>query len=127
MSGNATRSNSQLCRIPGVQINGGDVPRIPNTLNISIDGVDPHALQHRLRDRLIFSTSSACTTHKVQASRVLTAMFGEEDRAKNGFRLGLGRATSWDEIEQAASLITAAVAMLRDGKVGLLEPARLTA
>lgn len=117
----------QLCRIPGVQINGGDVPRIPNTLNISIDGVDPHALQHRLRDRLIFSTSSACTTHKVQASRVLTAMFGEEDRAKNGFRLGLGRATSWDEIEQAASLITAAVAMLRDGKVGLLEPARLTA
>lgn len=117
----------RLARIPGLEINGCEAPRLPNTINVSVAGVDPHALQHRLRDRLIFSTSSACTTQKVQASRVLTAMFGEGPRARSGFRLGLGRGTTSDDVEQAGELIAAAVELLREGRVGPVELPRVTA
>lgn len=102
----------------GLRVNGSKAARLPNTLNVSIEGIDPHALQHRLRDQLIFSTGSACSTDKVHASPVLTAMFGDGLRARSGFRLGLGRGTTWDEIERSASLIFEAVAMLRGGHLG---------
>ncbi len=108
----------RLCVINGLWVNGSGAARLPNTLNVSIEGVDPHALQHRLRDQLIFSTGSACSTDKVHASPVLTAMFGDGMRARNGFRLGLGRGTTWDEIERSVSLIIEAVATLRGGHLG---------
>ena len=108
----------QLLVIAGLRVNGGGAVRLPNTLNISIEGVDPHALQHRLRDQLIFSTGSACSTDKVHTSPVLAAMFGESPRARGGFRLGLGRSTTWDEINRSASAISVAVAELREGTIG---------
>ncbi|WP_431470130.1 cysteine desulfurase family protein [Sphingosinithalassobacter sp. LHW66-3] len=109
-----------LISIPGLNINGGAAPRIPNTLNVSIAGVDPHALQHRLRDQLIFSTGSACATDKVHSSTVLSAMFGPSDRTRTGFRLGLGVATSDADVARAAELIKAGVSMLRSGQMGAL-------
>ena len=110
----------ELLSIPGLEINGGAGPRIPNTLNVSIPGVDPHALQHRLRDQLIFSTGSACATDKVHSSAVLSAMFGPSERTRTGFRLGLGMATSDADVFRAAELIKAGVTMLRSGEMGAL-------
>lgn len=109
-----------LLSIPGLDVNGSAAPRIPNTLNASIAGVDPHALQHRLRDQLIFSTGSACATDKVHSSPVLSAMFGPSERARTGFRLGLGVATSDTDVAHAAELIKAGVSMLRSGQLGAL-------
>ena len=112
---------ARLATISGLRMNGLKACRLPNTLNVSIEGIDPLALQHRLRERLVFSTGSACSTEKVQASPVLTAMFGECERARNGFRLGLGRGTTWEEVEQAAVLIHEAVGHLRNGAIGLAQ------
>ena len=110
-----------LLSIPGLNVNGGAGPRIPNTLSVSIAGVDPHALQHRLRDQLIFSTGSACSTDKVHPSAVLSAMFGPSDRTRTGFRLGLGLATSDADVVRTAELIKTGVSMLRSGQMGALD------
>jgi len=85
-----------------VQINGNRQDRLPNTMSITIDGVVPQALMQKLRNDLCFSASSACATEHVETSHVLLAMFGNTPRARNAFRLGLGRQT----IQEDISLVT---------------------
>ncbi|MFA5206625.1 MAG: cysteine desulfurase family protein, partial [Lentisphaeria bacterium] len=60
---------------PGLVVNGGGVPRLANTLNVSFPGVDAQALAMNL-DLLGFcvSTGSACATASREPSHVLTAM-----------------------------------------------------
>ena len=83
-----------------VEINGNTEARLPNTMSITIDGVVPQALMQKLRNNLCFSASSACSTGHVETSHVLLAMFGDTPRARNAFRLGLGRQTRQEEISE---------------------------
>jgi len=85
-----------------VQVNGTTEARLPNTMSLTIDGVVPQALMQKLKDDLCFSASSACATEHVETSHVLLAMFGDTPRARNAFRLGLGRQTSQDDISSIA-------------------------
>lgn len=101
-----------------LQINGDINKRLPNTISLTIDGVVPQALMHKLKDDLCFSASSACATEHVETSHVLLAMFGDTQRAQNAFRLGLGRQTKQEEIAGIADLFNSAVSellMLRTG------------
>lgn len=87
-----------------VQINGNANARLPNTMSITIDRVVPQALMQKLRNDLCFSASSACATEHVETSHVLLAMFGDTPRARNAFRLGLGRQTRREDISRVADL-----------------------
>ena len=80
--------------IDGVSFNGHPTERLPGNISLSIDGVDPLALMHRLNSVASFSASSACSTEKVETSPVLLAMFGEGARARQAFRVSPGRFTS---------------------------------
>lgn len=82
-----------------LMVNGAQDARLPNTMSLTIDGVVPQALMQRLRDHLCFSASSACATEHVDTSHVLRAMFGETVRARNAFRIGLGRQTKAEDVE----------------------------
>ncbi|RCK27752.1 cysteine desulfurase family protein [Thalassospira lucentensis] len=95
-----------------LQINGSDVPRLPNTLSLSIDNVVPQALMQKLRNDLCFSASSACATEHVATSHVLQAMFGKTPRARNAFRLGLGRQTKEQDIAKIVDLFVCATSEL---------------
>jgi cysteine desulfurase len=97
----------------GVWLNGDPVERLPHTLSLSIEGVEPLALMRLLRDEVSFSASSACSTREVRTSHVLIAMFGEGWRARQAFRLAPGRFTSEEEIERAAAALEGAAARLR--------------
>ena len=112
------RLEESLLGIPGACRNGHVVGRLPHTMNLSIEGIDPHALQHALRDKVVFSTSSACSTDKVKTSPVLVAMYGDGPRARSGFRLGLGYGTTDDDVDRAAEAFKEAVARLRSGVLG---------
>lgn len=101
-----------MLEIPGARLNGHETLRLPNTLSFSIDEVEPLALMHVLRDKIVFSASSACATDKVETSPVLKAMFGDSARAREGFRLGLGRNTS-NKITDTSEAFKHAVAELR--------------
>lgn len=95
-----------------VQINGKTQARLPNTMSLTIDGVVPQALMQKLRNDLCFSASSACATEHVETSHVLLAMFGDTQRARNAFRLGLGRQTNAQDISRVADLFSRAVSDL---------------
>jgi cysteine desulfurase len=96
--------------LPGrVHLNGPDKQRLPNTLNVSIDGVLGHELLAAV-GQLAASTGSACHSGTHTASPVLTAMGLDRDRALGALRLSLGRWTTAEDIETAAAALTQAAA-----------------
>ena len=103
---------SKLRENISLQINGYPDARLPNTMSLTIDGVVPQALMQKLKTDLCFSASSACATEHVETSHVLHAMFGGTPRARNAFRLGLGRETTADDITKIADHFTRAASEL---------------
>ena len=99
--------------LPGVSCNGHPVERIPGNVSLSIAGVEPLALMHRLNAVASFSASSACATDKVKTSDVLLAMFGDTPRARQAFRVSPGRSTSAAELAGFAADLIAAAQELR--------------
>ncbi|TWV46114.1 cysteine desulfurase [Streptomyces misionensis] len=96
--------------LPGrVRLNGPEKNRLPNTLNVSVDG----ALGHELlaaAPQLAASTGSACHSGDHTPSPVLTAMGLDPARALGALRLSLGRWTTPDDIETAATALVRAAA-----------------
>jgi cysteine desulfurase len=103
-----------IAAVPGTRLNGHPTDRLANNLSFSIEGVEPLALIRHLRTSLSLSASSACATDKVETSHVLLAMFGPTSRAREAFRIAPGRFTTEADVTQALSLLTAAVADVRD-------------
>tara|TARA_Y100000296_G_scaffold5826_1_gene7198 strand:+ start:3850 stop:5019 length:1170 start_codon:yes stop_codon:yes gene_type:complete len=99
--------------LPDIDLNGHPEKRLANNLSLSIPGVDPLALMHRLNDLASFSASSACATEKVQTSPVLLAMFGDTPRARQAFRVSPGRFTDAQGLMQFASALVGASQELR--------------
>ncbi|GGW59664.1 cysteine desulfurase [Streptomyces lucensis JCM 4490] len=97
--------------LPGrVRLNGPEKNRLPNTLNVSVDGVLGHELL-AAAGQIAASTGSACHSGNHTPSPVLTAMGLDETRALGALRLSLGRWTTAEDIETAAAaLIRAASA-----------------
>jgi cysteine desulfurase len=94
--------------LPGrIQHNGPRSDRLPNTLNISIDGTSGHELLASTT-RIAASTGSACHSGTHTPSPVLTAMGLPRERALSSIRLSLGRWTTEKNIAPAASALIAA-------------------
>ncbi len=98
--------------LPGrVHLNGPEKNRLPNILNVSLDGVLGHELLAAAH-QIAASTGSACHSGTHTPSPVLTAMGLEPARALGALRLSLGRWTTPEDIETAATaLIRAATAL----------------
>lgn len=99
--------------LDGVSYNGHAEHRIPGNVSLSIAGVEPLALMHRLNQTASFSASSACSTDKVETSHVLLAMFGDTQRARQAFRVSPGRLTTDAELITFADALVDAVGELR--------------
>lgn len=99
--------------LDGVELNGHPVERLPGHVSLSIDGVEPLALMHRLKAVASFSASSACATDKVETSHVLMAMFGDGIRARRAFRVSPGRFTKDAEMAEFTEALIAEVKSLR--------------
>ncbi|MEU1708069.1 cysteine desulfurase family protein [Streptomyces sp. NPDC005706] len=96
--------------LPGrVHLNGPEEQRLPNTLNVSVDGVLGHELL-AAADRIAASTGSACHSGTRTPSPVLTAMGLAPARALGAVRLSLGRWTSPGDVETAATALVRAAA-----------------
>jgi len=102
-----------LASVDGAVANGHPTERIPGNASLSISGVEPLALMHRLNQVASFSASSACATDKVETSHVLLAMFGDTQRARQAFRVSPGRHTKEDELLAFASELIDVVDDLR--------------
>jgi cysteine desulfurase len=94
--------------LPGrVRLNGPSSPRLPNTLNISIDGVIGHDLL-AATPAIAASTGSACHAGAHTPSPVLTAMGHDPSRALSAVRLSLGRWSTTADIDKAATALASA-------------------
>lgn len=99
-------------RLGPIEINGGAAPRLPNTLNVRICGVDADALIVNCPD-VAFSSGSACSSAVPSPSHVLAAMGLPEQHAEESARLSLGRGNNEAEIEHAAEAISEAADRIR--------------
>lgn len=93
---------------PGWTLNGSATARWRGNLNLRRDGVDVARLLSECRN-LAFSAGSACASGSGKPSHVLRALGLSDREAKTAIRLGFGRYTGEQDLEQAAAAINAAV------------------
>jgi cysteine desulfurase len=104
LSGLASLARSILSRWI---INGSAAARWPGNLNLRLDGLNFPRLLSDCRN-LAFSAGSACGSGTGAPSRVLSAIGLAPVEARNSIRLGFGRYTTREEVEQACTRIEAA-------------------
>jgi cysteine desulfurase len=110
-------------RLPGaVQLNGHSTQRLPNTLNVSIDGLIGQQVLAATPE-LAASTGSACHAADPEPSGVLLAMGLSRQRALGALRLTLGRWTTQTEVDSAAGLLAAAASTLRQQQAAVAHAA----
>jgi cysteine desulfurase len=91
--------------LPGiVHLNGHPSERLPNTLNMSIDGVIGEDMLAAMPE-IAASTGSACHEGDTEPSSVLLAMGLTRERALGALRLTSGRWSTEDAIDRAAAAI----------------------
>jgi cysteine desulfurase len=92
--------------VPAAQVNGGGAKRLPNTSNLLCPGGDGEAIQIALDLRgIAVPTGSACSSGRVEPSRVLLAMGLSEEDAKSSIRISLGRMSTEDEVDRALAAL----------------------
>jgi len=103
-----------LARVPGTAVNGDRACRVPNTTNISFDGLEAESLLIALDlEGVAVSTGSACSSGSLEPSHVLRAMGLPHPRTRNSLRFSLGPTTTADEVAFVADRLPALVEKLR--------------
>ena len=103
--------------IPDAKQNGEGAPRLANTLNVSLLGLDSEMLLIALDlEGVCASSGSACMVGSVVASHVLLAMGLPVERARSAVRFSLGKWTTADEIKEAGDAVQKIVERLHTRK-----------
>ncbi len=102
-----------LDKIPDLVINGDLSSRLAGNLHISIPDVPNSAIIARVRQKLAISTGAACSSGVEAPSHVLQAMNLPTEIIEGALRIGIGKFTKIEEIEQAAEILSLAVQQTR--------------
>ena len=100
-------------RLPDLVVHGASVERLPNTLSAAIPRVDANTLLSRL-DGIAAAAGAACHSGKTEPSAVLRAMGVSDGLALSTLRLSVGRATTAEEVDSAATSIGDVAPELRE-------------
>ena len=100
--------------IPGVVLNGDSARRLPNNVNLSVEGTDSQSLVIALDLRgVAVSAGSACSSGTLEASHVLTALGVPPERAASAVRQTLGRPSTAADVDAALETLRGVVTQLR--------------
>lgn len=89
-----------LREIPGVTVNGSTQMRLPNNVNICVDGINGAALVSLLDlEGICASAASACSAGSGRVSHVQLAIGNTEEAARSAVRFTLGIETTKEEID----------------------------
>jgi cysteine desulfurase len=103
--------------VPEAKQNGANAPRLANTLNVSLLGLDSETLLIALDlEGVCASSGSACMVGSVVASHVLLAMGLPIERARSAVRFSLGKWTTADQIKATGDAVQKIVERLRTRK-----------
>jgi cysteine desulfurase len=108
------RLEEGLAAIEGSFILGGRDARTPNTILVSIRGVEGEALIWDLNRRgIAASTGSACASESLESNPTFIAMGLGNELAHTGIRLSLSRFTTEEEIDYSIEAFRQSVERLR--------------
>jgi len=99
--------------IDGLVLNGHPGERLPNTLNVSVPGLEGGKILEGI-PRLMASTGAACHDRTVRLSHVLSAMGVPPEIGMGALRLTVGRLNTMQQMEEAAGLIVQQVKKIRE-------------
>jgi cysteine desulfurase len=103
-----------LAQVPGAAVNGARDHRVPNTTNVSFDGVEAEALLIALDlEGIAVSTGAACSSGTLEPSHVLRAMGLPAPRVESAIRFSLGARTTDADIDRVLAVLPPIVARLR--------------
>jgi cysteine desulfurase len=101
--------------LEGLVLNGHPDKRLPNTLNVSVPGLEGHRILDGMPE-IMASTGAACHDRTVSLSHVLSAMAVPPDIGMGALRLTVGRTNTIEQIEEAAQLIINQVKRMKHEK-----------
>jgi cysteine desulfurase len=114
------RLEAGLRQVPGVSLVAADAPRLPNTVQVLLPGMEGETLLMGLdRAGIAASSGSACSSGKREPSHVLRAMGVPEAEALSAVRLSLGADSTEAEVDQAVAALREQAEQLQ-GMAGLL-------
>ena len=96
----------------GWQLNGSAEQRYRGNLNLRQDGLDVARLMSDVRG-VMFSAGSACASESGKPSRILAAIGLAPEQTRGSIRIGFGRYTTLEQLEEAAELLNDAAAQQR--------------
>jgi cysteine desulfurase len=103
-----------VARIPYLEVNGGDGPRLDNTLNVACHFIEGEGILFQLSEHGICASSgSACTSGSLEPSHVLRAMNVPFTAVHGSVRFSLSRYTTDEEIDTVIEVFPEIVASLR--------------
>lgn len=103
-----------LERIPAVEINGRDAPRLANTSNLSCHYIEGEAILYQLSaEEICASSGSACTSGSLEPSHVLRAMGVPFTAVHGSVRFSLSRYNTEEDIQRIIEVFPRIVANLR--------------
>ena len=106
--------NGILSLVPRTAVNGARESRVPNTTNVSFEGVEAESLLIALDlEGIAVSTGSACSSGTLEPSHVLRAMGFPAHRTQNSIRLSLGQGNTDGEVDQLLARLPTVVEKLR--------------
>jgi cysteine desulfurase len=103
-----------LATVPGTAVNGARDPRVPNTTNISFEGIEAESLLIALDlEGFAVSTGSACSSGTLEPSHVLRAMGFPPHRTQNSIRISLGAGNTAAQVDAFLEKLPKVVGKLR--------------
>ncbi len=103
-----------LARVPDTAVNGARDRRVPNTTNISFEGIEAESLLIALDlEGVAVSTGSACSSGSLEPSHVIKAMGLPQYRGTSSIRFSLGLGNTEQEIDFVVAALPALVDKLR--------------
>ncbi|MEX2270622.1 MAG: cysteine desulfurase family protein [Vicinamibacterales bacterium] len=103
-----------LANVPDTAVNGARDTRVPNTTNISFEGIEAESLLIALDlEGVAVSTGSACSSGSLEPSHVIKAMGLPQYRGTSSIRFSLGLGNTVEEVDFVIARLPALVDKLR--------------
>jgi len=104
-----------LLAIPDVSVIGDIIHRVPNTILVSVKGIEGEAMLWDLNKAgIACSTGSACASEDLEANPIMVAVGADKELAHTAIRISLSRFNKEEEIQYTLEAFKKAVARLRN-------------
>lgn len=108
------RLEDEILKLKDVFVVGTREERTPNTILVSVKGIEGEAMLWDLnKNGIAASTGSACASEDLESNPVMEAIGAEADLAHTALRLSLSRFTTDEEIDYTVGILNDAVKRLR--------------